>query len=180
MNNYYCILGICLKSGEWLNVLVAIIALFVSLLSLIVAVSYARKTFRPIVSVMVKTHSGGSVSISYNLQILNSGSIPAKEIRLKADHEDIEKAIANQQFDDRKDEWLACFTDDSTIMLLQNGEKVSCSFGLTRPNDSGFWHYGASIPVTIEYKGWFGKEYRDQQIIQIKDSDSFTGYFWSA
>jgi hypothetical protein len=72
---------------------------------------------------------------------------------------------------------LAAFK--SVILILQNNNRISCSFGLTKENDSGFWKYKATIPLVITYEDWFGKKYKEEQEIQIADSSSFTDGSWS-
>lgn len=178
----YCdiFFGICLELKEWLNLWISFSAVVISFISLVIAVRFASKSFRPIVSVAVRTHSGGDVSIIYNLEVLNSGSLPARDIHIKAEESAVRAALAHNQYKDREKEWLACFQPECTIPVLQNGTRVSCSFGLTREGDAGFWKYGASIPVVVEYAGWFGSRYSEPQVIYIRDSDSFTGYMWSS
>lgn len=155
-------------------------AVVIAFISLVIAVRFASKSFRPIVSVAVRTHSGSNLSIIYNLEVLNSGTLPARDIRIKADEHEVGAALASSQYKDREKEWLACFQPECVIPVLQNGAKVSCSFGLTRGGDAGFWKYGTSIPVVVEYTGWFGVKYSEPQVIYIRDSDSFTGYMWSS
>jgi hypothetical protein len=75
-----------------------------------------------------------------------------------------------------KERWLACF--NQVIGLLQNNDRVSCSFGTTKATDAGFWKHNAAISITIIYEGWFGRKYKERQDIQIADSNSFTGYSW--
>ncbi len=178
----YCdyIFDICLGSKDWADLWLSFSAVVISFISLVIAIHFASKSFRPIVSVAVRTHSGGNVSIIYNLEVLNSGAIPARDIRILAKDEDIRLALAHSQYQEREREWLACFRPECAIPILQNGARVSCSFGLSRDNDNGFWKYGASIPVVVEYFGWFGRKYSEPQMIYIRDSDSFTGYMWAS
>jgi hypothetical protein len=63
--------------------MIAIAALFVSLASLIISVYIFRRSRRPIVTVAVKTHSGGDEAICYDLVVRNSGPIPARNIRIQ-------------------------------------------------------------------------------------------------
>ncbi|TGS50245.1 hypothetical protein EN822_27000, partial [bacterium M00.F.Ca.ET.179.01.1.1] len=55
-------------------------SLVATVLALGLSVHFWRRQFRPIVTAMVKTHKGGNVGIAYNLVVLNSGSIPARDI----------------------------------------------------------------------------------------------------
>lgn len=152
----YCdfVFGVCQALKEWLQLWLSLIALFISAISLITAIWFASRTFRPIVTVAVKTRSGSNSAITYDLVVLNSGSIPARDIRLVADVKSIEAALANvEQFKEARKSGLACFDDACSIPILQNGSKTSCYFGTTSTNDTGFWKYGATIPVRVHYKG---------------------------
>jgi hypothetical protein len=159
-----------------INTLIAAAALAVSICSLIVALHFARRSFRPIVTAAVKTHSAGNILTAYDLVILNSGSLPARDIRVTAARNFLAAAFGNDASEENRERWLACFVE--VIGLLQNGDRVSCSFGTTGMNDGGFWKYNSIIPITITYRGWFGKAYKENQNIKIIDSNSFTGYSW--
>lgn len=154
---------------------VAICSLLVSFTSLLLSLFIWRRSHRPIVTAAVKTHKADSQSIEYDLVILNSGTIPAKNIQIRAEENSLAAALgpaASAQF---KEKWLAAFVRE--ILILQNNDRVSCSFGYTTAN-GGFWKHDAIITIVIKYKGWFGKKYEDKHPIQIADSDSFTGYQW--
>lgn len=127
---------------------------------------------------MVKTHAAGDLGTIFDLEILNTGSIPAKNIRLKAEQKDIDKALGKDSTTENKIRWLSCFEPENTISILHNNSSIKCSFGQSKTKDQGFWKYKAIIPIKIEYEGWFGEKYVQNQDIQIIDSDSFTGYQW--
>jgi hypothetical protein len=162
-----------------MDTLIAFVALLVSIASLGISVSFWRKSFRPIVTAMVKTHSAGNDGITYDLVLLNSGAIPAKNITLKANDSSLVSAFGGDATSDNKRRWLACFAKDMVIPILHNGDRISCSFGNTRAADFGFWKYKAPISIVIEYSGWFGIEYRQSQELIVIDSDSFTGFMWA-
>jgi hypothetical protein len=156
---------------------------FVSFCSLIVALIalglsfYSwRRSFRPIVTAAVKTHAGGNVLTAYNLVVMNSGTLPAKNIRLSADKNLLARALGRGATEKERKSELACF--DSVIRFLQNNDRVSCAFGHTKANDAGFWKYNAIISIDVNYEGWFGSKYHHTQELVIVDSESFTGYFW--
>lgn len=159
-----------------MDTLIAAASLAVALCALAISYYFWRLSFRPIVTAAVKTNSGGNVAICYDLVVLNSGTIPAKSIRLIADDGALNPTFGRDASEENKQLWLACFHIE--IPILQNGAKYSCSFGTTQANDAGFWKYGAIIPITIAYDGWFGTKYCEEQTIRIIDSDSFTGHQW--
>jgi hypothetical protein len=162
-----------------MDTIIAGCALVVSVIALGLSISYWRKSFRPIVTAMVKTHSAGNVVTALDLELLNSGSLPAKNIRLIANHDQVNAALGIDSSEENQRRWLSCFYPENIIAILHNGERIRCSFGTSRENDGGFWKYKAELPITIQYEGWFGKKYFQEQVIQITDSDSFTGFMWS-
>lgn len=172
-----CLFGYVIKIT--LDTVIATFAFISSLISLGLSLHFWRRSFRPIVTAAVRTHSAGNVATIFDLEVLNSGSLPAKNIRLKAKDAYINQALGNDANDENKRRWLSCFDADNIISVLHNNEKIRCSFGTSQANDEGFWKYKAKFPITIEYEGWFGKKYIQNQEIQIIDSESFTGFLWS-
>ncbi|OLO12599.1 hypothetical protein BTW10_03815 [Chromohalobacter japonicus] len=161
------------------STLIAVVALVSSIASLSVSVWFWKKSFRPIVTAMVKTHQAGNKAIAYDLQIANSGSLPARNIRLSINMSEIESALGRDATPENKARWLCCFEEKHIIRVLQNTQETTCSFGTSMADDGGFWRYGSCFPITITYEGWFGKKYSGQQEIQVTDSVSFTGFSWS-
>ena len=159
-----------------MNTMIAAAALLTSFCSFLVSVYFWKRSFRPIVSAVVKTHAADEVVIQYDLVVLNSGTIPARNIRIRGEKKSLTSAFGRDASAENKTRWLACF--DQTIGLLQNNDRVSCSFGSTMADDGGFWKHKAIISITLTYEDWFGWKYTDKQDIQIIDSDSFTGYMW--
>ncbi len=160
------------------DIVVALIALAVSLISLAMSAHFWRRSFRPIVTAAVKTDAAGNVAITYNLVVLNSGTIPARNVTLTAEPDSLARALGKDASTENKRRELACFDSDRVIPIIHNGDRVSCSFGDSSANDDGFWKYNSKIAIVINYEGWFGKTYKQAQEIQIIDSDSFTGYMW--
>lgn len=171
-----CVFGQLIKLT--LDTLIAVSALLVSIIALGLSIYFWKKSFRPIVTAMVRTHDAGNKATIFDLEILNSGTLPARNIRLRTEQDRINAALGNDAGAENRQRWLSCFAADNIINILHNNEKIRCSFGLSRADDNGFWKYEAKIPITIEYEGWFGKKYIQNQEIQIMDSDSFTGFMW--
>jgi hypothetical protein len=158
--------------------IIAIIALLVSILAFGLSIYFWRKQFRPIITVAVKTAAAGNISIVFNLQVKNSGTLPAKDIKLSVNQSDLERALGNDASQENKNRWLAAFNEENMIAALQNGESITCSFGMSQSHDKGFWKYKAKLPITIEYLGWFGTRYIETQTVKIINSDSFTDFQW--
>lgn len=169
-------------AADWLNLAVATVALIISAVALGFSIFFWYRQFRPIVTAMVETHHGGPDWIKYNLVVLNSGSIPAKNIKLHVrDQASLEAALGAGADKNARETWLVCFEPSTVIRLLQNGARTSCSFGSTRRDlRRSFWRAQAEFPIQIEYEGWFGEKYQSDMpnVLQIADSDSFTGGMW--
>jgi hypothetical protein len=158
--------------------IIPMVALIVSLCSLLISFDVWRRSFRPVVSAAVKTHAAGNVTICYDLVIQNSGTRPARNIRISP-VSSLDAALGQDATEDNKRRWLACF--DQTIPVLQPNERVSCSFGTTQINDAGFWKHKAIIRIRLSYEEWLGgliRRYPEEQDIQIVSSESFTGFSW--
>ncbi len=162
-----------------LDTSVAFVALIVSACTLAASVRFWRRSFRPIVTAVVKTKTAGNMAITYNLVLLNSGTIPAKNVSISADSASLEASLGSGADSASRERWLSCFEGRSHIPVLHNGDSVSCSFGLTRGPDDGFWRYKSTIDVVINYQGWFGIDYQQPQKLHIIDSGSFTGFMWT-
>lgn len=157
----------------------ALASLVVSFTSLLIAMDVWRRSFRPLVTAAIRTHKAGNTAITYDLVILNSGTLPARNIRIMSAEGSIEAALGKDASEENKKKWLACF--NYAIAILQNNDRVSCSFGTTMANDAGFWKYNSVIRATVTYEssfGWFVWKYQEEQGLQISNSESFTGYMW--
>src|SRR5437016_4194254 len=163
----------CRVNSEMTALVMSFCSLLVSLFAFLLSVHHLKRSFRPIVSVVVKTHDAGNAATTYDLVVLNSGTLPARNIRISAEPASLNAAFGRDASEDNKTRWLAGF--DREIYLLHNGDKVSCSFGMTKANDAGFWKYDATISVTVKYQHWFGKgllgrPFSEDQKIRIADS----------
>ncbi len=165
---------------QFSDTIISFVSLIIASISLGLSFYFWRRSFRPIVTAMVKTVASGNMNTMFNLEISNTGTIPAKNIQLKIKDEDVAKAFGKESSDENKKRWLSCFDQNSSILILHNNSTVECSFGYcsSSKNDSGFWKYESIIPITIEYQGWFGKFYKTEQQIQILNSESFTNFSW--
>ncbi|MEL7630298.1 hypothetical protein AAGW04_15040 [Pectobacterium aroidearum] len=164
---------------DWKTIL-SVLALVLSVFSFLFTRRSWFQSNRPIVSAAVETHDGGNESIAYNLVLSNTGNRPATNVRIRVKESDIDACLS---------EWvrsqkvknaiysgvMRCFSDDGEIPLLLNGKSMKNSFGYTRGDQQTFWHYGASLPVEIEYCDLDARKYKSKQMIRIKDSDGFAG-----
>ncbi|AKC80314.1 hypothetical protein XB05_17335 [Xanthomonas arboricola] len=160
------------------DTLIAFVALLVSLLTFGASIRFWRRQFRPIVTASIRTHKADNQTIAYNLVLLNSGTIPAKNIAMSVDESTLVAAFGDSATTENKTRWLACFSATPRIKILHNGDRTSCSFGTTQAGNTGFWKTRATISITIKYDGWFGLSYTQLQVLEVVDSGSFTGYMW--
>ncbi len=155
----------------------ALVALLVALVTFLQSTYFWRRSFRPIVTAMVRSSGGGNEAIAYSLYVQNSGSIPARNVTLHVhDQRQLEAALDDAPADLRGT-FLKCFSAGTTIPILQNGASVSSSFGFTRRTDS-FWKHRAKFDIKVRYEGWFGRVYIERQSVVIADSENFTGATW--
>lgn len=61
---------------DWVNVG----ALVATVIALGLSLHFWRRQFRPLVTAMVRTHHGDNTGLYFNLVVLNSGSIPARDV----------------------------------------------------------------------------------------------------
>lgn len=156
---------------------IALVAILVSFAALIQSFYFWRRSFRPIVTAMVRTNGSGNVATVFDLVLQNSGSVPARNVTLHiADPSQLERALDDASTEQRAT-YLSCFDSETIVPIIQNGAEISCSFGFVAQAES-FWKAEAALPITIRYEGWFGKAYVEHQTLKIVSSKSFTGYSW--
>jgi len=56
---------------------------------------------------VVKTHLGGSATVAYDLVVLNSGALPARNIQIKAAEKSLGAAFGRDASQENKQRWLA-------------------------------------------------------------------------
>jgi hypothetical protein len=158
-------------------------ALIISVISLCVTVWLWQQSNRPVVTARIKTHSGGNIAIMYLLELVNSGSRPAKNIRLHVTQEQITSALTpeakNQPgFADHLRTIERCFEERAIVQVLLNGEITANPFGYTsieRP----FWRPGATMRLQISYHGLQGQRYTSRVTIRIDDTAGFAGALYA-
>jgi hypothetical protein len=154
-----------------------IIGILVSFVALFMSWSLWKRQFRPIISVAVEDVAGSDNAIVYNLRVLNSGSLPAKDVQIRILEEGLQSAFGDDASEDGRRRWIEAI-NDSNVDVLQNGASVSCSFGKTGRAGNSFWKNNAKVNLQINYLGWFGTSYKERQSIRVRSTSSFTGYSW--
>jgi hypothetical protein len=157
----------------------SVTAVIISVISLCVTVWLWQQSNRPVVTARIKTHSGGNVAIMYLLELVNSGTRPAKNIRVHASQDQIAAALApeakNQpDFTKHLRTVERCFEERAMVPVLLNGEATTNPFGHTSMERS-FWQPGATIELSISYHGLQGQRYTSHLTIKIDDTAGFAG-----
>lgn len=99
----------------------AFISLIISILSFMMSFVFWKRQFRPIITISVKTVKSGNIGIAFSLKVLNSGSIPAKNVKISIDEKQISSVLLALAH--RKKIKSAGFVQlMQTIIILQNGE----------------------------------------------------------
>lgn len=165
---------------EELKVGLTVAAFLLSVLALI----FTRRTWfesnRPIVTAEIVTASAGNVATAFNLVVHNTGSRPATNVRLLADEAKLKAAISANANAILEREVLRCFSEDSSIPLLHHQSKKTNGFGVCSMNESeSVLNYKSTIPIRITYSDLYGKKYKSNQDLVVKDSEYFAGSGWS-
>jgi hypothetical protein len=136
---------------------------------------------RPVVTAMVRTHSGGNRAITFNIAVINSGTRPAVDVRLLAQKPDIENAMTlNTHEDPCRLGVYRCFSSEGIIAVLLNGQTVTNSFGYTSEENAGdtLWKVNAAIPIEVSYSDLEGRLFKSRVTLRIQDSAGFAGCSW--
>lgn len=157
------------------------LSVFLSGMALFFANKNWKNANRPILSALVKTNSAGNVAVLYDLIISNTGNRPAKNIRFFLDNDkSVIDFLENQSISEDHSMLKVVnliFSSDLEIPVLCNNSNIASAFGATSSKNP-FWKYGSLIPIKIVYYDFDGKKYVDRQNLMIRDSESFSDYFW--
>ena len=152
---------------------ISVFSAAVSLLSLGFAVYSWRQANRPLVFARIATSSGGNSGIALNLLVENTGTRPARDIRLVAKESDV-RAASSQSSIPRDAQ--RCFFSRVVIPVLGNGRHVSNAFWHLGQHDS--WRPGAEIPVTVRYRDLAMRRFSSRVRLLLADDAGFAQTFW--
>ena len=153
--------------------ILAVVAIAISLLSLGFAVYSWREANRPMVVARVTTESGGNVGISLNLLVENTGNRPAQDVELIAKEADVRAASAQAIVPKDAER---CFFTGIRIPVLANGRRSTNAFWHLGHADS--WRAGAEIPVTVRYRDLNGRRFSNKHRLVLADDAGFAQTFW--
>ncbi|MGD1850736.1 MAG: hypothetical protein ACFCBU_09040 [Cyanophyceae cyanobacterium] len=72
---------------------------------------------------------------------------------------------------------LKCFSEDSLIPVLIDGEETRGLFGNVS-EDCGTWKGETKLPITIKYEGFEGNNYTSDMDLVVKNPKVFSSYWW--
>ncbi|HEY0320444.1 MAG TPA: hypothetical protein VGC66_05680 [Pyrinomonadaceae bacterium] len=162
------------------SLLFSLPALIVSVISFYFSVKSWRESNRPIVTVRVTAANGGEEGTPLNLVVENTGSRPAKNIRLTVDNEELEELLAEQVDEIWRKHITRCFSERAIIPILGNGKSVSNTFGWLSGNSKSAWRGEVRFNVQISYKDLDGRKYEHTNPLLVADDTGFAGGFWDS
>jgi hypothetical protein len=131
-----------------------------------------------VVIARVTTEAGGNQGILYNLLVENTGSRPAKNIRLRVAPEDLDRALRAGQTGLRE-AVEACFDATTSIPILANGRCITSSFGSTGvESQDPTWIQDSEFNITLLYDDLEGRRYEHVITLRIADDSGFAGFSW--
>jgi hypothetical protein len=164
------------KATVWLSAA----ALFVS----VVAYYFSRKSWqesnRPIVTARVRTDSGGNMGTALDLLVENTGSRPARDVRLTTDEAALAAAFASNINDTEREQIRACFSSKFIIPIIANGASVSNAFGFLSANSDNTWKLHSRIPIRVCYEDLDGRAYEHQVTLFVADNRGFASTHWAS
>ena len=160
---------------------ISVSALLISLLSLLFQEFQWRRSTRPIVSAyLCNTFPNEKISssVDLNLIIINTGTMPATDIRIRAKESDIKKIFGDEINEVDKDIVTNCFDNKRTTPLLLNGNKAETFFGHCEQINATSWKglkYDSWLPIKITYRDLNKRKYRTSIKLKLRDSYGFGG-----
>jgi len=161
-------------SAAWLSAA----SMLVAILSLAFTMRAWGQSNRPLLTARISTHDGGNSGIALNLLIENTGTRPALDVSLHADEADIRAAMTHQDPEHPiPADAIRVFFSDIVIPVLANGKGTSNAFGSL--GTTGDWRPGATIPVSLSYRGMSGPHFKEPFWLLLSDDVGFAQTYWA-
>lgn len=138
-----------------------------------------QKANRPFITAKVTTHAEGNIASALNITVHNSGTSPAKNIRLRVNDSELKAAFSNETSDTLKKYIINCFSAKGMIPVLENGQSVTNSFGIFHidPKEST-WKRDTILNIEISYLDLDGNEYNHKIPLKLASDIGFAGSRW--
>jgi hypothetical protein len=151
-------------------------AFLVSIISFYYSRLAWNESNRPLVTARVSSLGmGGNVAIPLSILVENTGTRPAKNIRLTVNKTQLESALAAKESDTLRRQIEACFSDRGFIPVIANGKHVSNSFGVL--GDAPTWKE-YRLDVDVSYQDLDGRSFRHSLPLKIGEDAGFAGGLW--
>lgn len=135
---------------------------------------------RPFVTAKVGIHAESELTAVFDLIVHNTGNAPAKNIMLKVDRGELEKAFSPSIDPAIRESIERCFSKEGMIPVLENGQHAKNSFGLmSLGKANNAWREGAALNIKISYQDLDGISYEHQIPLKMMDNSRFAGGTWS-
>lgn len=166
---------------ENLKLAISLVAIAMSVGSLVFSWRTWIQTNRPIVTAFVTECGTGSAAHTFDLVLANTGNRPAVSIRLHALKRDLEHLLDAGAPESRREWMMLIFSEESIVPLLRNGEELRTSFGAYIPTDpeAKWLNYGAQIRIRVEYEDLAGRKFTSKLPLRIYARHGFGGGSWS-
>ena len=159
--------------------IVSILALAVSVLSLYFSRKSWRESNRPVVTAKVATNESGNLGTAFDLIVQNTGTRPAKNVRLLTDPVRLNALLEAPTGSPLRYGVDQCFSEDWAIPILENGKCVTNSFGFMCPNKSETtWKEICRFEIEILYEDIDGRRYKQRLPLFVADDHGFAGGSW--
>ncbi len=139
--------------------------------------SLNQRNSRPFITAKVTTYAEGNISTVLNLTVQNTGTSPAKNVRLSTNEAELKAAFASITLNEPV---VNCFTEKGMIPILENGHHKTNSFGvLHKKPEESTWKLDALLNITILYQDLDGNEYKHEIPLKVASDTGFAGSWWA-
>ncbi|MGD1905605.1 MAG: hypothetical protein ACFB0C_06370 [Leptolyngbyaceae cyanobacterium] len=153
--------------------LATIIIACVALFNVFTIREFQKQNHRPILSIFIRTKKSTNTHDEVELVVKNSGNLPATEIRLVADEQQVLHCVHESAKDKNPylDDILYILGGKSLNPLIVNGEEDMVEFyrstGSWALSEKDIWKRKSSFPVKICYKDLNKYKYHSRQTLVI-------------
>ena len=124
----------------------------------------------------------GIGAATFNLLLSNTGTRPATNIRIHIDGRELEKIIDPRASPEARMNLAGCFSRESKVALLRNGETPTGGLGRSSNVDAteAQLQYGGDAEIRIHYYDLEGISYESKQPVKVYARNGFTGNTWQS
>lgn len=158
---------------SYFTVVISVISLIIAVSSVFINWILWRKVNRPIVTVRLSSDADSSVTL--NIMIENTGNLPAKDIRLIANREDVLNCVEGSLIPQDAERILF---ENTVIPILANGKQTINSFYSYGEKIDGRWKSGSLLPITIEYYDINGRGFKESYKLRFASDNAFAFSSW--